>query len=177
MLNNNVFQNFFSAGMQSLQLTQIEGYNPLKGFTDSSGKDWKLVKACSDSSSEVPDIMNVSITDYWNHEVEGSQGKIFIYVVEGIKKPKNEKEIPCSILYSWFSTVNNMAFTPQMITQGEWLMANVYAASLIDTRISKLRCLTDGIVKKSEKIQRPALIKLEDFEEKKRGKDKGEQRE
>ena len=64
-----------------------------------------------------------------------------------------------------------------MITQGEWLMANVYAASLIDTRISKLRCLTDGIVKKSEKIQRPAPIKLEDFEEKKRGKDKGEQRE
>lgn len=176
MLNNNIFQNLYNSGnFQPLQLTQIDGHDPIKEFTDSSGKEWKLVKACNDSSSEVPDINSVSITDYWNHEVNGSNGKIFIYVVEGIKKPKNEKEFPCSVLYVWFSTVNNRAFTPQMISGSEWLMSNVYAGSLTDTRISKLDYLTRNIIKKPEnKISRPALIKLEDFEENSRKKTKTE---
>lgn len=38
--------------------------------------------------------------------------------------------------------------------------------NLTDTRISKLKYLTDNIVKKPDaKNQRPALIKLEDFDE------------
>lgn len=174
VLNNNLFQNIYSAGnLQALQLTQIDGHEPIAGFTDSSGKEWRLVKSCHDASTEVPDINNVSITDYWNHEVTGSNNKIFIYVVEGIKKPRNEKEYPCSVMYCWFSTVNNRAFTPQMITPAEWLMANVYAGNLTDTRISKLKYLTDNIVKKPDaKPQRPALIKLEDFDDSKGRKPK-----
>ena len=92
----------------------------------------------------------------------GANPKIYIYVVEGIKQPKNEKEVPCSIMYVWFSTVNNMAFNPNMISASEWLMANVYAGNLTDTRISKLAYLTENIVKKEQNIQRPALIKLDE---------------
>ena len=159
---NNVIQNLYQGQIQSLQLTQIEGHKPIESFIDSSGKEWKLVKACSDSSSDVPSINSVSLTDYWNHEVEGANPKIYIYVVEGIKQPKNEKEVPCSIMYVWFSTVNNMSFNPNMISASEWLMANVYAGNLTDTRISKLAYLTENIVKKEQNIQRPALIKLDE---------------
>lgn len=65
-------------------------------------------------------------------------------------------------MYVWFSTVNNMAFNPNMISASEWLMANVYAGNLTDTRISKLAYLTENIVKKDQNIQRPALIKLDE---------------
>lgn len=133
---NNVIQNLYQGQIQSLQLTQIEGHKPIESFIDSSGKEWKLVKACSDSSSDVPAINSVSLTD--------------------------EKEVPCSIMYVWFSTVNNMAFNPNMISASEWLMANVYAGNLTDTRISKLAYLTENIVKKDQNIQRPALIKLDE---------------
>jgi len=41
------------------------------------------------------------------------------------------------LLYQWFSTVQ-VDFNPAMITDREWLKANVYAAPLQDTRMSKL---------------------------------------
>lgn len=102
---------------------------------------WALVKDARSGMGEVPDPQAVTITDYWEHEYPGSAGKVYIYVVEGIRNPKTTRETACRVLYSWFSTVHAPNFTPQLIRPQEWLMANVYAASLSDARVSKLTAL------------------------------------
>ena len=105
-------------GTPSLQLTQIDKYDPPAEFTDSAGSRWLLVKDSRSGAGEVPDPAGVNVTDYWMHEFPGSGGKIFLYVV-----------------------VNCPSFTPQLIRPQEWLVANVYAAGLSDSRVSKLRAL------------------------------------
>lgn len=128
-------------GAPSLQLTQIDKYEPPAEFTDSAGSRWQLIKDSRSGAGEVPDPAAVSVTDYWMHEFPGSNGKIFLYVVEGLRAPKTQRETPCRVLYSWYSTVNYPAFTPQLIKPQEWLVANVYAAGISDSRVSKLRAL------------------------------------
>lgn len=137
-LLNNLYQ---SQTIPSLQLTQIDGFDPVPEFTDSNGTRWQLVKSANSGMSEIPDPQSVNITDYWNHEYPGSGGKVFIYVVEGVRVPKTNRETACNVLYSWFSTMDNKKFTPQMIKQSEWLMANVYASAITDSRVSKLKAL------------------------------------
>ena len=85
-----------------------------QSFQDSDGKQWKLVKSANDSSVDIPDPSFVQITDYWNHEFPNSSGKVFIYVVEGIKRPRIETERPVRVLYQWFSTKNNPQFNYQI---------------------------------------------------------------
>lgn len=128
-------------GAPSLQLTQIDKFEPPTEFQDSTGIRWQLVKDSRSGAGEVPDPAAVSVTDYWMHEFPGSNGKIFLYVVEGLRAPKTQREAPCRVLYSWYSTVNYPAFTPQLIKPQEWLVANVYAAGISDSRVSKLRAL------------------------------------
>lgn len=140
-----------------LQLTQIDGYEPVREFTDSTGSVWQLVKAASSGMNEIPDPRSVNVTDYWNHEYPGSSGKVFIYVVEGVRVPKTSRENACKVLYCWFSTVNNQKFTPQMIRESEWLMANVYAAVITDARVSKLKALCK-IKDESTQIQQQTSV-------------------
>lgn len=141
-INNNLLTNLYQANaVPSLQLTQIDGFEPVESFKDSEGQTWKLVKSAASGMTEIPDPKSINILDFWNHEYPGSNNKIFIYVVEGVRIPKTDREAACKILYSWFSTVNNKSFTPSMIKNSEWLVANVYAAPLIDGRISKLKAL------------------------------------
>lgn len=125
----------------AIGLKQINGFEMVKSFQDSSGRQWKLVKSARDAGVEIPDPNFVQITDYWNHEFPDSAGKVFIYVVEGIKRPRTETEQPVMVLYQWFSTNNNPNFTPQMITLSEWYAANVYTSSVSDDRVSKLCAL------------------------------------
>ena len=134
-----------------LGLTQVEGYEPVQSFADSSGVAWVLAKASSDSTRDVPDPKAVQITDYWNHEFPNIRQKVYIYVVEGIRVPRVETEQPSRILYQWFSPVFIPKFDPTMITEREWLKANVYVASMGDTRLSKLNAICK--VKAQEKIQ------------------------
>lgn len=134
-----------------LGLTQVEGYEPAQNFADSSGVAWILAKASSDSTRDVPDPKAVQITDYWNHEFPNIRQKVYVYVVEGIRVPRVETEQPSRILYQWFSPVFIPKFDPTMITEREWLKANVYVASMGDTRLSKLNAICK--VKAQEKIQ------------------------
>ena len=134
-----------------LGLTQVEGYEPVQSFADSSGVAWVLAKASSDSTRDVPDPKAVQITDYWNHEFPNIKQKVYVYVVEGIRVPRVETEQPSRILYQWFSPVFIPKFDPTMITEREWLKANVYVASMGDTRLSKLNAICK--VKAQEKIQ------------------------
>lgn len=134
-----------------LGLTQVEGYEPVQSFADSSGVAWVLAKASSDSTRDVPDPKAVQITDYWNHEFPNIRQKVYVYVVEGIRVPRVETEQPSRILYQWFSPVFIPKFDPTMITEREWLKANVYVASMGDTRLSKLNAICK--VKAQEKIQ------------------------
>lgn len=156
-------------GLPALNLTQIDGFTPPGEFRDSTGTTWTLVKSASSGMSEIPDPAAVNITDYWNHEYPGSNGKVFLYVVEGVRIPKTQRETPCRILYSWFSTVNQPAFTPQMIRPAEWLVANVYAAGITDARVSKLHalCKTNPEQSQSQAAPEdnapPPLIKMEDI--------------
>lgn len=141
-INPNLLTNLYQQqAIPSLQLTQIDGFEPTAEFTDSNGTRWQLVKSANSGMSEIPDPQSVNITDYWNHEYPGSNGKVFIYVVEGVRVPKTNRETACNVLYAWFSTVDNKNFTPQMIKQSEWLMANVYASAITDSRVSKLKAL------------------------------------
>lgn len=127
--------------VQSLGLRQLMNFNVIPSFTDSDGKTWRLVKSANDSSVEIPDPRFVQVSDYWVHEFPNTSGKVFLYVVEGIKQPRNTGERPVRVLYQWFSTKCVMTFNPQLITQNEWLRANVYTAPITDSRLSKLSAL------------------------------------
>lgn len=141
-INPNLLNSLYQTQtIPSLKLTQIDGFEPVSEFVDSSGMRWQLVKSASSGMSEIPDPQSVNITDYWNHEYPGSNGKVYIYVVEGVRVPKTSRETACNVLYTWFSTVDNKQFTPQMIRPAEWLMANVYASPITDARVSKLKAL------------------------------------
>lgn len=168
-VNPNLLSNIYqAAGMAALNLTQIDGFTPPAEFRDSTGATWQLVKSASSGMSEIPDPAAVNITDYWNHEYPGSNGKVFLYVVEGVRIPKTQRETPCRILYSWFSTTNQPAFTPQMIRPAEWLTANVYAAGVTDARVSKLHALCKTNPEQPQQQAQgdsapPPLIKMEDI--------------
>ena len=170
-INPNLLNSIYQAqGAPALNLTQIDKFEPVPEFTDSTGATWSLVKDARSGMSEVPDPQAVNITDYWNHELPGSGGKIYIYVVEGIRAPKTNREAPCRILYAWFSTTNQPGFTPQMIRPQEWLVANVYAARITDARTSKLQALTGGARQAAAPVtpqpepEAPApLIRMEDI--------------
>lgn len=151
--------NLYNQNLPSLQLTQIDGFEPVQQFTDSSGQTWKLIKSANSGMCEIPDPRNLNIIDYWNHEHPSSNGKIFIYVVEGVRAPKTTRETACKVLYMWFSTVNNKSFTPQMIKPNEWLTANVYAAEITDARISKLKALCK--YDESQQVQQTTNIAAE----------------
>ena len=147
-----------------LGLTQVEGFAPVQSFLDSSGVGWVLSKASTDSTRDVPE--QVQITDYWNHEFPNIRQKVYVYVVEGIRVPRVETEQPSRVLYQWFSSVFIPKFDPTMITDREWLRANVYVASMGDTRISKLNAICK--VKAQEKVQEPtaeqdALLRVEEL--------------
>lgn len=125
----------------SLGLNQIEGFQPVQGFVDETNTRWTLVKAASNSTIDIPDPKTLQVLDYWNTEFPGIKTKLYVYVVEGVKPPRVETEQPTRVMYQWFSTRFVREFTPQMITEREWLRANVYAAPIVNARMSKLRAI------------------------------------
>lgn len=126
---------------QTLGLRQIQGFDMYESFKDADGKTWRLVKRSTDNTVEIPDPQYLQVTDYWCHEMPNSNNKIFCYVVEGIKHPRDEGSQKMVVLYQWFSTNFNKNFTPQMITQTEWHKANVFTTDLVDSKVSKLYAL------------------------------------
>lgn len=82
----------------------------------------------------------------------------FLYVVEGIKRPRIDTERSVNVLYQWFSTANNPSFTPQSITPAEWYNANVYTSTITDARVSKLRALCN-LTEDKQAIQQSAQDK------------------
>lgn len=128
--------------IQTLMLNQIEGWEPVPEFTDSANVHWVLAKSASDSTRDIPDPKSVQFVGAWNHEhlMKFNSQKIYVYAVEAIRPPRVGTEQPAMLLYQWFSTVQ-MNFNPSMITDREWLKANVYAAPLQDTRMSKLMAI------------------------------------
>lgn len=106
---------------QSLGLRQIKDFDVVENFQDANGKLWRLVKRSTDSSIEIPDPQYLQVTDYWCHEFPNSSPKTYIYVVEGVKHPRetDENSQKTCILYQWFSTNEVKNFTPQMISQSE----------------------------------------------------------
>lgn len=126
----------------SLNLNQVEGFTPVDRFTDETNTEWSLAKASTDSTVDIPDPKTLQIVDYWNHEFPKElPKKLYIYVVEGIRKPRVETEQPTRVLYQWFSPTCIMDFRPEMITEREWLKANVYSAPVVNARVSKLNAL------------------------------------
>lgn len=125
----------------SLGLNQIEGFQPVQGFVDETNTRWTLVKAASNSTIDIPDPKTLQVLDYWNTEFPGIKTKLYVYVVEGVKPPRVETEQPTRVMYQWFSTRFVREFAPQMITEREWLRANVYAAQIVNARMSKLRAI------------------------------------
>ena len=149
-----------------LGLTQVEGFVPVQSFCDSSGIQWVLSKASADSTRDIPDPKSIQITDYWNHEVPNIKQKVYVYVVEGIRLPRVNIEQPSRILYQWFSAVFIPKFDPTMITDKEWLKANVYSASMGDTRVSKLNaiCKINAPIQQKEEVrEEEALLKVEEL--------------
>ena len=125
----------------TLGLTQIENFRPIGKFTDSTGTQWVLSKSSFDSTKDVPDPKGVQILDYWNHEFPNVKQQMYVYVVEGPRLPRVDTEQPSRIMYQWFSQTPCPTFNPAMITQREWLKANVYAAPLTSARVSKLKAI------------------------------------
>ena len=160
-LNTNLI-NSITAQKQPIGLTQFKDLNMPQSFTDDNGTKWKLAKSSKDSSVEIPDPAMVTLTRWWNHVHPLSNGKVYIYVVEGIKRPRIESENSVMVLYQWFSTVNRSNFTPNDITAAEWYNANVYTANIIDSRISKLRALC-GITQE-KKINTPNSNTIEELD-------------
>ena len=183
MYNTNPTNNFFNTNLNSnnfnqpianpfgnpriynpsLCLNQIEGFLPIDKFIDDSNIEWQLVKRSSDSTVDIPDPKTLQIVDYWNHEFPNIKSKLYVYVVEGIRQPRIETEQPSRLLYQWFSTVFIPTFTPQMISDREWLKANVYAAPISNSRISKLKaiCHIEGDMPSNK--QKDKLIEVEEL--------------
>lgn len=160
-LNANLI-NSITAQKQPIGLTQFKDLNMPLSFTDDNGTKWKLAKSSKDSSVEIPDPAMVTLTRWWNHVHPLSNGKVFIYVVEGIKRPRIESENSVMVLYQWFSTVNRSNFTPNDITAAEWYNANVYTANIIDSRISQLRALCG--LNQEQKINVPNNNTIEELD-------------
>lgn len=160
-LNTNLI-NSITAQKQPIGLTQFKDLNMPLTFTDDNGTKWKLAKSSKDSSVEIPDPAMVTLTRWWNHVHPMSNGKVFIYVVEGIKRPRIESENSVMVLYQWFSTVNRSNFTPNDITAAEWYNANVYTANIIDSRISQLRALCG--LNQEQKINTPNNNTIEELD-------------
>ena len=160
-LNTNLI-NSITAQKQPIGLTQFKDLNMPQAFTDDNGTKWKLAKSSKDSSVEIPDPAMVTLTRWWNHVHPLSNGKVFIYVVEGIKRPRIESENSVMVLYQWFSTVNRSNFTPNDITAAEWYNANVYTANIIDSRISQLRALCG--MNQEQKINAPNSNTIEELD-------------
>lgn len=141
-LNPNLLTSLYqNQAVPSLKLTQIDTFEPVVEFTDSTGAKWRLIKSANSSMGEIPDPKSINFTDCWNHEFPGSNAHVYVYVVEGVKLPRTPRETSCKVLYQWFSSVNNKSFNPQMIRAEEWLIANVYASAITDARVSKLKAL------------------------------------
>lgn len=150
----------FRKNLNTLNLTQIENYQPVEAFTDSNGSQWKLVKSASNSCIEIPDPKSVQVVNYWNHIYPNlNNPKVYLYVVEGVKQPRVETERPTRILYQWFSLIGLTEFTPQMISDAEWLKANVYASAIVDNRVSILNALCRTNLQPNE-TNKSELIKI-----------------
>lgn len=160
-LNTNLI-NSITAQKQPIGLTQFKDLNMPLSFTDDNGTKWKLAKSSKDSSVEIPDPAMVTLTRWWNHAHPLSNGKVYIYVVEGIKRPRIESENSVMVLYQWFSTANRSNFTPNDITAAEWYNANVYTANIIDSRISQLRALCG--LNQEQKINTPNNNTIEELD-------------
>ena len=161
-LNTNLINSITAAQKQPIGLTQFKDLNMPQSFTDDNGTKWKLAKSSKDSSVEIPDPAMVSLTRWWNHVHPLSNGKVYIYVVEGIKRPRIESENSVMVLYQWFSTANRSNFTPNDITAAEWYNANVYTANIIDSRISQLRALCG--ISQEQKINAPNNNTIEELD-------------
>ena len=161
-LNTNLINSITAAQKQPIGLTQFKDLNMPQSFTDDNGTKWKLAKSSKDSSVEIPDPAMVTLTRWWNHVHPLSNGKVYIYVVEGIKRPRIESENSVMVLYQWFSTVNRSNFTPNDITAAEWYNANVYTANIIDSRISQLRALCG--LNQEQKINTPNSNTIEELD-------------
>ena len=161
-LNTNLINSITAAQKQPIGLTQFKDLNMPLSFTDDNGTKWKLAKSSKDSSVEIPDPAMVTLTRWWNHVHPMSNGKVFIYVVEGIKRPRIESKNSVMVLYQWFSTANRSNFTPNDITAAEWYNANVYTANIIDSRISQLRALCG--LNQEQKINTPNNNTIEELD-------------
>ena len=161
-LNTNLINSITAAQKQPIGLTQFKDLNMPQSFTDDNGTKWKLAKSSKDSSVEIPDPAMVTLTRWWNHVHPLSNGKVYIYVVEGIKRPRIESENSVMVLYQWFSTANRSNFTPNDITAAEWYNANVYTANIIDSRISQLRALCG--MNQEQKINTPNNNTIEELD-------------
>ena len=152
-------------GVNLLNLTQIEGYKPVQAFTDENNTRWELIKSYFDGSRDVPDPKALKILEYWDHPFLGlkEDQQLYVYVVEGIRPPRVETEQPCRLLYQWFSKLFVKDFNPSMISEREWLKANVYAAPVLDGRMSKLRaiCRAEGMAAPAQEAGSDALLKVE----------------
>lgn len=137
-LNSNLIGNISKT---PIGLTQFKDVNMPIEFTDNTGVKWRLAKSAKDASVEIPDPSMVALTRWWNHVHPSSNGKVFLYVVEGIKRPRIDSENAVMVLYQWYSTNNRPNFTPNDITAPEWYNANVYTANIVDSRISLLQAL------------------------------------
>lgn len=141
LLTNPFMTSPSNAIKNTLSLNQIEGFTPVQEFTDETNTKWSLVKSSLDSTIDIPDPKTLQIVDFWNHEFPNLKTKLYVYVVEGVRQPRVETEQPSRILYQWFSPVFVPTFTPQMISDKEWLKANVYAAPVVNARVSKLNAI------------------------------------
>jgi len=151
-----------------LNLTQIEGFHPVQKFTDDTNTVWTLVKAFSDSTVDVPDPKSMQIVDYWDHKFVGLKTDVplYVYVVEGVRQPRVETEQPSRIMFQWFSKVYVKDFTPQMISEREWYKANVYAAPVLNARVSKLNAICKvkgGQSVSSEPQEEDKLIRMDEL--------------
>ena len=148
-----------------LNLTQIEGFEPVRKFTDETNTEWQLVKAYSDSTVDVPDPKGMQIVDYWDHRFIGLKEDVplFVYCVEGIRQPRVDTEQPSRIMYQWFSKMYVRDFNPQMVSEQEWRKANVYAAPVVNARVSKLNafCHANATALAAQEPAKEELIRVE----------------
>lgn len=164
MLNNNFISyksvNLPNQNAQSLQntqnrmytcplnLRQIDGWETPKELYI-NGIKWILRKEYRDSSTSLPNIMNIQFDDvnsgYMKVDEFSDKVPIYLYLYYGTILPKmGSYEKPMSVFFQWFND-RPIQLRKDMISESDWNRANVYVSDYGSLQLATKNALFDAL--------------------------------
>lgn len=132
-LNNNYLhkQSPYSTPCTTLYLRQIKGFEPPKQMRINESV-WTLRKDARDSSVDIPNPQQIQWIGGDIVQCHNASSETYIYYAYGIKQPRaNTYEKPVNVLFVWFNDKQVAQFNPSIISDSDWMRANVYTSPCV----------------------------------------------